>query len=216
MIYSAGGIPVLLPNIEKPDEKLFCEIAHNIDGLLMSGGGDISPEYYGKELSSYEKGVSPRRDFFEFHFGKYFIENTEKPVLGVCRGHQVLNVILGGDLYQDVEEMWRSKKQVIKIEHRRHGEKEKRSWHKVRILKPSKLFDILGCQIIVVNSSHHQIVNNISNRLIISAIGPDEANEALEFNGERFILSIQWHPESIDNDYSKKIFSAFVEASIIK
>ena len=63
VISREGGIPVLLPNIEKPDEKLFCEIAHNIDGLLLSGGGDISPEYYGKKLSSYEKDVIPCRNF---------------------------------------------------------------------------------------------------------------------------------------------------------
>ena len=219
-IATLGGIPVILPNIPKEimDENYIPELVSRLDGIIFSGGGDMEPALYGDTQVHPKTGFRPerhrRRDAFELALAKYVIHSTDLPVLGICRGHQLINVALGGTLWQDVSQFWETKPPVI-IEHRRYRDKDgrkKRSWHRVKIAKNSLLYRIMGREVITVNSSHHQIVKDLGGELVVSAVSPDGAVEALELpDRRRFLLTVQWHPEAMDDETSTAIFSEFLK-----
>ena len=219
-IATAGGVPVVLPNIPDfaDDEAALSEIVQNLDGILFSGGRDVAPEIYGENYihpkSLYKPERDSRRDKFEIALAKFAVYNTDIPILGICRGHQVINVAAGGTLYQDISEFW-DNGVPAKIEHRTVPDdtgKKVRSYHRVKILSGTLLEKILRKDTIVVNSSHHQFVKITGENLKISALAPDNAIEGLELvNSSRFLITVQWHPEAMDDDNSDKIFEYFVE-----
>ena len=206
-IIKAGAIPVLIP-VNLPKE-LMDEIVNRVDGILFSGGGDIEIDRYGGDEHERVYGVDRERDKNEFYLmGKAISEKI--PFLGICRGFQVFNVYMGGNLFTHLSDQ---KEDVID-----HSYNEERPFdyktHSVELITGSLLKDIIGKDEIEVNSLHHQGIKFVSGDLIVSAVTPDYLVEGLELRGHPFGLAVQWHPEWMqDDEDQQKLFSAFVSAS---
>ena len=211
-VLKAGGTPVVLPNLT--DEEDIKKLAGTIDGLLVTGGGDIDPTLFNEEPHLGLGEITPDRDTFELSIIPKMIE-ANKPVLGICRGIQILAIAVGGDMYQDV---------YSQIEDRpllQHQQKAPR-WHAshfVTIEDQSLLHRIMGTDRFKVNSFHHQTVRNPGNGFRISATSSDGLVEAIESIEHPFAVGVQWHPECLieNNDaYSMKLFSAFISEAAAK
>ncbi|TCP65440.1 gamma-glutamyl-gamma-aminobutyrate hydrolase family protein [Baia soyae] len=202
-VATAGGVPVLLSPIV--DEKLAEELADRLDGLLLSGGGDINPIHYQEEPHPTLDLVCDIRDQYEFQLAKAFM-NRKKPILAICRGAQVLNVVLGGTLIQDVPSQV-----TTDLPHSQEADRHIAT-HTIQIDPQSKLAEILDqCQI-DVNSFHHQSVKDLPETCQATAYTSDGVVEAFEYQGDQFALAVQWHPEAMTHDeYSLKLFRYFVE-----
>ena len=183
-------------------EKAVAE-ALKCDGLLLPGGADIEPDLYGRQRE--EKCGKPNelRDKNEIAIFNAFI-GTGKPVLGICRGFQLINVICGGTLYQD----------IANIKKCSHSDFLKRSKvvHKVTVNNDTILYNIFGETQIGVNSLHHQAVENIGENLVVSVISEDGFIEAIEYKNHPFCVAVQWHPEhmSKNDPLQQKLFNEFV------
>ena len=206
-IERAGGVPVILPNTQDP--RLLREMADRMDGVMISGGPDADPRLYGARADKTVGGIRPRRDAAEIEVIRYIIQETEKPLLGICRGLQMMNVALGGDLYVDL-------KNAGFPEHSFHDiyPREMVS-HDVRVEKNCLLHHIFGQEVLGVNSFHHQAVQTPAPGLLVTAWSePDQLIEALELPGERFVLGVQWHPEGMTGDEKQQaLFRYFVQAA---
>ncbi len=197
----AGAIPLLLPPMEPPAAQ---DLAGSLDGLLLSGGGDLSPLYYGEEPRPGLGEVDPRRDAWEFALVRAALLRR-LPLLGICRGLQVMNAALGGSLVQDLGG-------TGSLQHRQKAPRSQPS-HSVEILPRTRLSRILGEGSIAVNSFHHQAAARIAPELRKAAVAPDGVIEALECIDDRFLAAVQWHPESLHHPASELLFSAFVGAA---
>ncbi|MCC8159898.1 MAG: gamma-glutamyl-gamma-aminobutyrate hydrolase family protein [Oscillospiraceae bacterium] len=204
-IEAAGGIPLILPlNCGVRDALKIFDLC---GGLLMTGGHDVSPALYG-EVEREGCGIScAARDSLESAlYAKALEEN--KPVLGICRGVQLINVLQGGTLYQDLPTEYPSG-----IEHHMSPPYTDTA-HYVNIKKPSPLYDLLCTERLGVNSYHHQAIKKLGDNLEILAESEDGLIEAAAHTGKDFVWGLQWHPE-FDfhiNKNSLKIFKAFVDA----
>ncbi len=221
-IVEAGGIPVIIPNLpeDEIDESILAGLIGKLDGIVFSGGRDLDPSYFGDTeihpSTLYVPERDARRDYFEIALAKYAVHNTGIPIFGICRGHQALNVALDGSLWQDISQFHAQGVPVI-LEHRRIPDSpvsRKRVWHTVQVDDGSLLRKILGASIVIVNSSHHQFVREIGTGLNVVARAPDGAIEGLELPGDRFLLTVQWHPEAIYDKYSARLFEYFVQATM--
>ncbi len=197
-----GGIPVMIPAsavLESPEEALsFCR------GLLIPGGEDVQPWYYGEEPLPEIGEVRPEIDAAYWKAGQYALEKRI-PMLGICKGHQFLNVLMGGSLYQDLS--LREKKSI------QHLQKRNRSYltHRVKIVEGTRLADVLGSGSSETNSMHHQAVKELGKGLKVSAYASDGVIEALE-DEKGLITGVQWHPENLINSapVMNKLFADFV------
>ncbi len=204
-VHLAGGIPVPILGIEKS----ISDLVKQLDGFVFSGGDDIHPRFYReKPLVGAGMTISPDdRTRFELELFKA-VYRAGKPVLAICGGEQLVNIALGGDLYQDIA---LQVPKPIKHNAKRRGEKV---FHEVDIVEGTRLSRILGASRVRVRSSHHQSVKNSGRGLILSAQSRDGAVEALEPERKKFLIAVQWHPEKTPNDrHSKRLFKAFVNAS---
>ncbi len=206
-ILAAGGRPYLLPTA-LPLEDISLVLGE-FDGLFISGGGDIHPDYFGGEMHPSVAGVDRERDAFELAICRQAVA-MDKPVFGICRGQQLLNVAMGGNLVVDIpselpeagEHQWWPNFQRSRLS------------HLVKLEIGSQLADIMGGNEFMVNSLHHQSVKDLGEGLKVTATAPDGVIEALEMPGKRFVVSVQWHPEWLqDYEPMRRIFKAFVEAS---
>jgi putative glutamine amidotransferase len=209
VIRDAGGTPVLLP-ITREDEVIEA-YANLVDGVLFSGGEDVDPGFYGEDQLWACGDVLPLRDDFEVKLCRILLEKyPEKPILGVCRGEQVLNVALGGTLYQDVKSQLPGC-----IAHQQHQISPYAS-HRVMIEADSKLHVIYGDTKVAVNSFHHQAVKDIAPGLIITARAADGVIEGFEKPDHPYFVGVQWHPERLvereENANHKQLFKSFVDA----
>lgn len=211
-ITDADGIPVILPVYDDPSVAL--EILPHLSGLLFTGGGDIDPKYYGESEKPEAGAWVPELDAAESLLCKTIIETTHMPVLGVGRGMQLINVVHGGSLYQDL-------KVSNTVMHKSYESKIDRAAlaHAVVISPESLLHRIVYKNRIAVNSFHHQTIKEVGKGLCVSGKSEDGAIEALEGNEMRFLLGVQWRPEMLaptdcgsDPD-SRKIFHYFVQQS---
>ena len=197
-IVAAGGIPTVLSPII--DDKYMSEIVDFFDGFMFCGGGDIDPAYYGEEKSEHTKNICLSRDRFEEKLFHYAFASG-KPVLGICRGMQIINVFLGGNLHQHIEG---------------HMQKESRHiiTHEVLIADETLLRRIIGDEAVFVNSFHHQAVKELADCLTVDAVSKDGYIEAFHHEKHRFLLGLQWHPESyFEFDASAaKVFRAFINS----
>ncbi len=208
-ILKAGGLPVLIPlTLEEADlEALF----DRLDGILLPGGGDIAPALYGGEENSKIYGIDEGRDRIELWLARRAIE-TDRPLLGVCRGHQVLNVALGGTLWEDVLDLMPG---AIMHAYFR-GYARDMLTHSVELCQGSHLARLMGQhEAKPVNSLHHQGIKVLAPRLAATAYAPDGLIEGVEAPGHRFAVGVQWHPEEFAGRDAEMlaIFRGLVEAS---
>lgn len=187
-VEAAGGVPVVLP----PHRAGVEESVAILDGLLLSGGGDIAPARYGdREVHPQTYGISELRDEFEFALLEAALAR-DLPLLAICRGIQVLNVGLGGTLYQDVADQYpgaRAHRQQLTPETRHDPS------HTVASATGSLLAEVYGPAPIAANSFHHQTVKEVGRGLEVAGRAEDGSIEAVELPARRFVLGVQWHPE---------------------
>ena len=199
----AGAMVEILP--QKIDGAYMEDIVKRCDGLVFPGGPDIQPSLYGKEVEIGCGKPDRMRDAFELPLLKAALE-VGKPLFCICRGMQLLNVALGGTLYQDIKPRQQC----------RHSDFWHRATatHSVELDTDSRLADILGSDTASVNSIHHQAVDDLGKRLWVAAGSPDGFPEALEIEDYPFCLAVQWHPEHMAarTPAQYKLFQAFVQA----
>ncbi|HJV45713.1 MAG TPA: gamma-glutamyl-gamma-aminobutyrate hydrolase family protein [Bacillota bacterium] len=205
-ITQSGGIPVVIPYVEKV--HLVKEYASKLDGLMLTGGGDIDPLLYAEEPIPALGYVDPERDFLEKKLVEEILKKN-KPLLGICRGCQILNVAAGGDLYQDLSSQIRGEL----IQHKQNAPRDHLS-HTIKIFDGSLLKTILSKDRMKVNSFHHQAVRQLAPGFEVAAVSLDGVIEAFYSKEHRFVLGIQWHPENLIHKYehARKLFAAFVKA----
>lgn len=207
-IIKAGGIPLVIPS-EIPSDQLNILFAR-LDGIILAGGDDIDPARFNGENHPKVGKPDPVRDECEITLARMAVEK-KKPVFGICRGIQLLNVALGGDLYTHIEDQHSAK---TKHDYYPEPPRDLIS-HPVIIEKNSKLFEITGKREIPVNSLHHQGVKKLAPGLVATAYSPDGVIEAAEVPEHPFAIAVQWHPEWIpDQTASQALFKAFIEATI--
>lgn len=207
-IRAAGGIPVILPP-ELSQEDL-TQAVEEFDGFLFTGGPDVHPFYFGEETHANCGNVSVKRDTLELAL-LTAVMKAQKPVLGICRGVQLINIGLGGDIYQDIPSQF---PQEFPIAHTQTFAYEIPS-HTVQITAGSRLSSIAGgATALKVNSMHHQAVRQAAKGLTVSAYAPGGLAEAIEMPGYPFLLGVQWHPEYLweQDTAAAGIFQAFVNA----
>ena len=202
-VEEAGGVPVLLPLCLDPETLL--PVLARLDGLLVTGGGDVTPALYGAEPSPYCGKVSAGRDAQDLFLARYALSH-DLPLLGICRGMQVLNVAAGGTLWQDLESEGR-------YACHRGAAPRNLPRHTVRLAEGSLLRSIYGKEIVAVNTFHHQAVKEPAPGAAVTATSGDGVIEGLEFAGHAFAAAVQWHPEKMfDSDEQALLFRAFVRA----
>jgi putative glutamine amidotransferase len=203
-VVEAGGVPLLLPASPRDDLQLaYGEILH---GLLIPGNpADIDPGLYGEEPQPHLGAVNPRRTDFEMAMVRHALERS-LPVFGICGGAQVLNVTLGGSLYQDIPS------QVPKA-YKHTGAPEPS--HTIDIAPGTRLAAVIQMPTVRVNSLHHQAIKVPGHGLIVSATSRDGIVEAVEIPERPFVVAVQWHPERLfrADAASRRLFAAFVEAA---
>ena len=204
-VLEAGGTPVVIPSYD--NEQALVSLLDTLDGIVLSGGADIDPEYLREEPLDCVS-VNPRRDAQELLLVHLAVDR-QIPVLGICRGIQVLTAALGGKLYQD-----------IKTQHDRpcieHSQTIARGLpsHEVRLEKDSMLYGLFGKETLAVNSFHHQAVKEVPEGFRVTAMAPDGIIEGMESTAFRPILGVQWHPECfiLENDRNMMpIFGWFID-----
>ena len=205
-IEKAGGIAVMLPLTE--DENTLNTLLEKIDGLLLTGGHDVSPSLYGEERLDVCAETCPERDNMEKYIAIAAIK-ADKPILGICRGLQLLNALLGGTLYQDLPTQFPSD-----ICHRQKPPYDKPA-HRVSLEEGTPLYTLFGKASLNVNSCHHQGIKDLAPRLKAMAFAPDGLTEAVYMPDKKFVWAVQWHPEfayKTDRD-SLEILKRFVKAA---
>jgi putative glutamine amidotransferase len=211
-ISKAHGLPsIIAPGFTNPldeAEALADEILDNCDGLLLSGGTDVDPEIFGEQPHTCLGRVDGPRDPFEITLAREAIRR-DMPVLGICRGLQVLNVALGGTLVQDIPS------DVPSAGVHATGEDRLEIPHTAIIAEGTMLHGLLGVTELGVNSFHHQSAKDIGRGLIVSAKAADGIVEGLEMPDRTFVVSVQWHPENFwkTSPAFDGLFEGFVAAA---
>lgn len=197
-IITAGGYPLILfPQLTIPNF---------LDGIVFSGGGDIDPLLFHQEPLRESGEISPLRDDFELSLCKLAIQKNI-PLLGICRGMQIINIALGGTIFQDISVQTNS---TLK-----HSQQAPRDYgtHSIMIEENSLLCSLWNKQKATVNSFHHQAVALLGDGLRVSAKSQDGLAEAIEHIENPFVLGVQWHPEAMKGEEQEKLFSAFLNAA---
>jgi putative glutamine amidotransferase len=199
----AGGLAVLLP----PDPRLVedpSDALELIDGLVLAGGADIDPASYGEQAHAETVGTVPERDAFEIALVRAAIER-DLPVLGICRGMQLINVARGGTLLQHLPDRFGHH------EHRRVVGSFDGSDHDVQLVEGTLASDVVGEATHVTKSHHHQGIDRVGEGLMVTGISTmDDLPEVIELPGRRFVLGVQWHPEA---DPTSPVLDALAEAA---
>lgn len=205
-VAAAGGMPIMLPLTT--DEQEIIQLADMCDGLLFTGGHDVSPEIYHEERIDGMVDTCTERDQMEEILLREALKK-DKAVLGICRGIQFINAALGGTLFQDIPSQFSHA-----LDHHMVAPYD-RAWHDVTVEKDSPLYDLLKKDKLGVNSYHHQAVKTLSPQLICMAKATDGIIEAVYKPDQRFVWAVQWHPEfSYKSDEDcMKIMKSFVDAT---
>ena len=203
-VQRAGGLPILLAPVE---DDAVPSILDRVDGLLMTGGGDVDPALYGGERVKEMYGIDPNRDRFELALAREAYRR-KMPVLAICRGIQILNVAMGGSLIEDIPT------EVGSDYHSKIGEQVYETFQKVSIDASCGLATLVGTTELGVNSIHHQALRRVATGLHPVAWADDGVIEAIEADDPDWpLIGVQWHPEYLseaDDESSQKIFKAFV------
>lgn len=209
-IVRAGGAPFILPLVG--NKIVLRKLYEQCDGLLLSGGHDLSQNSPKHSKSPKHFGVSPHRDKQEAQLLKWALSD-DKPVLGICRGLQLINVALGGSLHQDIDT-------DLEDTHNHQAGIDRKDFyhlaHRLKIVPGSKLYAALKTKKVVTNALHHQAVQRLGDGLIVTAHAEDGVVEAIELPGKRFVIGIQSHPEALEAKIEplwRGLFDAFVDTA---
>jgi putative glutamine amidotransferase len=209
-VIGAGGLPVLVPlSLSGDDLRTAYE---RLDGVLLPGGCDIDPAHFNEAPHAKLGEVDVERDRAELAFARYAVEGG-KPVLGVCRGAQVINVAFGGTLYQDLPSEYGGAA-LLRHAHPVREFDRAHLAHPVRVEEESRLAHALGSPMVQVNSRHHQSIKAVAPQFEIVARAPDGVIEGIELPEHPFALGVQWHPENLQaQPEMKRLFETFVRAA---
>ena len=198
-----GGIPIPLVY----DNKSINSILDIIDGLVITGGAfDIDPKYYSERKKYKNIFIKNERTEFEINICNRALKKNI-PILGICGGQQLINIVYGGSLVQDIK-----KDLTTNIEHEQKNPRNQVS-HSVKLNLSSKLYKIIKKKSIMVNSAHHQSIKTAGKGLTVNAIAPDGIIEGIEDQSKDFCIGVQWHPEFMIKQNDNKLFKSFVKAS---
>ncbi|HEV7730866.1 MAG TPA: gamma-glutamyl-gamma-aminobutyrate hydrolase family protein [Candidatus Binatia bacterium] len=202
VVRAVGGVPLVLP----PVDGEVPEGLDAVDGLILPGGGDVDPAHYGGGHHEANYGISAERDRFELTLARLAVTRPQLPLLCVCRGMQLLNVALGGDLIAHIPDHFGEA-----VVHRAPALKP--CTHDVRIDADSRLGRVLGSEALSVQSIHHQAVGRLGRDLRAVAWSPDGVVEAIESEVHPFVVGVQWHPEleALSNPRPLRLFEALVD-----
>jgi putative glutamine amidotransferase len=210
-VASVGGVPWMIPLFDDDVDTLRC-MYEQLDGVFVAGGIDIDPAQYGASRHALTGRPDPARDRVEMLLVRWALEDG-KPVFGVCRGAQIINVVCGGSLYQDIADQLpaAAKHDFFPT----GGYARDYLAHTARLTPGSRLHAIFGSGEIKVNSMHHQSVETLGDGLRATAVAPDGVVEAVEGGGDAWVVGVQWHPEMlVDADAgTHRLFSDFVAAA---
>lgn len=202
-VEKAGGIPIVLPVIT--DFSELHRVVQWVDGIILSGGHDVHPFNYNEEPQRLLDSVSVERDRFDFELVKLSKE-LKKPLFGICRGLQLINVAFGGTLHQDIPSNLPNSAQ--------HSQKSKPdiAIHTVDVKENTKLHQMIEETEITTNSFHHQSVKDLAPNFIANAKSKDGLIEGIEMKGDDFIVGVQWHPEMMIENHPRmqKLFTSFI------
>lgn len=206
-----GGVPWMIPLLDD-DEDTLREIYDRLDGILIPGGVDMDPATFGEDRHPKLGALDPARDRVELQLTRWAIED-HKPILGLCRGIQVMNVAFGGTLYQDI-----AAQVPDSIKHDYFptaGFDRDHLAHEVALSAGSRLRTVMEKPTILVNSMHHQGIKQLASDLIPAALAPDGLVEAVERDGDHFMVGVQWHPEMFEmtDPHTRHLFRAFIAAA---
>ncbi|MCL1876358.1 MAG: gamma-glutamyl-gamma-aminobutyrate hydrolase family protein [Synergistaceae bacterium] len=200
----AGGEAVILSADDEIERIL--ALANRLDGVIISGGHDICPNLYGERAGAHLGCLTPTRDFFEIELTRYILNATQKPILGICRGMQIMNVAMGGTLYQDLNSSGFA-------EHSLTNYPRNAASHSVLLKEESFFAKLYKSANIKVNSLHHQAVKNLAPCFEILGKSEDGLTEAIAMTDKRFTAAVQWHPEMMyDSEQQQRLFACFVDA----
>jgi putative glutamine amidotransferase len=204
---AAGCAPVLIPILD--DDDRLRAIYERLDGIVFPGGADIAPEEYGEAPIDNVNVIEAPRDRTELTLARWAFAD-DLPTLGICRGQQLLNVALGGTLYQDLRYQG-----VTSVEHSEaDGRARNALIHRVRLDPGSRLAQLIDETSVDVNSLHHQAVKAIAPALRVTGKSEDGVIESLESDERRFLIAVQWHPEEIDDlPWVQRLFAGFARAA---
>lgn len=203
MVLKAGGNPILLPAIDELETSK--ELWDKLDGVILSGGPDVNPVTYNERNGGKLTPFDNQRDHYELALSKYAVEKNI-PVLAICRGLHILNISLGGNIHQDLQDKGYEP-------HLLHNSKRKEGSHFVDLNEGNLLYDILKKDRIWVNSYHHQGVNELGSGLKAVAFSEDDLVEAVYMPEKKFVIGVQWHPEYMYDDINtEKLAGSFIEA----
>jgi putative glutamine amidotransferase len=208
---AAGAAPVLIPLLDGDLDALRA-IYDQLAGVMIPGGVDMDPTNFGEPPHPLLGRIDVARDRVELQLTQWAIEDR-KPLLGLCRGLQVINVALGGTLYQDVEAQ---RPGTIKHDYfPNFGFERDYLAHEVTLDRSTRLRRLMPSDTVPVNSMHHQGIKSLAPALVASAIAPDGLIEAVELPNEQFVVGVQWHPEvfEVTDPSSGELFRAFVKAA---
>ncbi len=207
-----GAVPWMIPLLDE-DEATLRQIHERLDGLFLAGGVDMDPETYGQEREPGCGAIDPARDRVELTLTRWAMEDG-LPILGVCRGMQVINVAAGGTLHQDCAT---DLPEAIRHDYfPTAGYARDYLAHEVRLVRGTRMHDVYGQEEIRVNSMHHQAVDVLGDALVASGCAPDDLVEALEGSGDAFLMAVQWHPEMlVERDAgTRRLFERFLDAAL--
>lgn len=206
-VSAAGGLPVAIPL--GLSETTLDHILERIDGIIFTGGGDIAPEVYQSAPHPLVNAMDPDRDRVELHLLHRVIDR-QMPFFGICRGLQVVNVALGGTLYEDILDQYQGGiRHQFSTEHPRDY-----LAHSVQVHRGSRLAAITGQEELKVNSLHHQGIRRLAESLSPVASAPDGLIEAVELEDYPFGLAVQWHPEWLAaHQPMQMLFSTFINTA---
>ncbi|MGH7657843.1 MAG: gamma-glutamyl-gamma-aminobutyrate hydrolase family protein, partial [Gemmatimonadales bacterium] len=208
---ASGAVPWMVPLLHDDPDTLR-EIYERLDGILIPGGVDLSPETYGADPSGSTGRVDPARDSVELQLTRWAIEDS-KPVLGLCRGAQIINVACGGTLYQDLAADYPG---AIKHDYfPTAGYDRSYLAHEVSLTEGSRLATAMEQTAVAVNSMHHQGIRTLGRGLVPVALAPDGLVEGIELEGRGFVVGVQWHPEIFEptDEHTRSLFREFLAAA---
>jgi putative glutamine amidotransferase len=204
-VEKSGGVPLILPNTKKLN--LIDQMLKVVDGLVISGGNDVDPQFYKEKKKARNLNLTQERDLFEIALVRK-ARRKKIPILAICRGMQLVNVAFGGTLYQDFS----FEKKFL--DHTLEGSSCYNKKHSVVIQDKTKLYSIIGRNRIEVNTSHHQMVKKIAPGFVLSAWSEkDEVIEGIETKDDNFLICVQWHPELMKDKSSKHLFDSLIKAA---